>query len=107
MISLCHWISNCCCAGTFVYLDMLLFLAIHHDIPIQFAGSMYRSNVISKDMYDTMTKLHKVKLTHQAFVLSELLMENFSSPKVYGKFKNCLNQIDSLTTLYHKIDFVG
>ena len=79
-----------------------------HIITTDFATTMYRLNVISKDTYETMRKVDIILSSNQKpTIISKLLMEDISNPKRFHIFKKNLKEIDSLQTLYHQINFVG
>ena len=99
--------SNYCCVETFVYLNKIIFWAIHESGTIQFARSMYYFNVISKDIYETITKIHKLESRKRNFVLIQLFMEGIKNPKVYNIFKESLKKKNSLKKFYYQINFVG
>ena len=96
-----------CCAGIFLYLDSVISKATSEDIHSisYFVYSMYHVNGISKDTYDTMTKLKDNAEYYIPRILFRLLMDDISNRKIYHEFKKGLNH--SSESLYHQIEFIG
>ena len=90
-----------------MYLDRIIYWAINQSEPIEFARTMYDLNVISKDMYETMTKISILERPEPASFLSKLLMESINNPKGYQIFKESLKKKNSLNIVYNQINFVG
>ena len=100
--------SNYCCAGTLVYLDSILSMALKSYTSIDvFVQSMYHLNSISKDTYDTMKKLENTTPHNQERIFFRLLMDDNRNPERYRKFKEGLKKIDSYKTLYYQIELIG
>ena len=75
-------------------------------IPIEFARTLYHLNILSKENYNTMTKMQALA-NQSVYMLTKLLMEDISNPEKYDIFKTHLRMRDSLERLHQQIYLVG
>ena len=102
-----------CCAGIMVYLDPVTSLAINKKMVSNnfsidfFLLKMYLIKGISKDIYNTTTKLQDVPNHYRQRIIFRLLMHDISNRGTHYSFKEHLQYSLLATNLYITIEFVG